>query len=301
MLSLLLGSIWTTSAFSEVDITADDYGSENISEGTKNTPFSFDTYIDAIGSAKIKKGYYKGDKVDFAIANADLGMIVYYCPAYEEGARVSLSFNANYLDWHESPWITQDHFYTASLNLGAFTKRYDRWLWRGQLSINVDACQWSSDYVSYDTLLWGRYSYNECSGLHIGILALTGLDMVWIYPIVGFDWQISQDWKLNVVYPMNISLEYALNKCWTLAVASRNFDVRHRVEPHESYSKSLVRYRNSGAEFLVKYHFDKITANLHAGVTFNGRYRIANRHNHNAHTYRLDSAGYAGGEIEVSF
>lgn len=303
---VVCGLLSSAFVFGQDDLSTEDYGSETINAPadnptTKKTPFSFTTYIDGIGGAKIKNGYYKKDTIEFAVANVDAGMIVYYSPCYEEGARVSLSYNANYLHWRENPLFSQDHFNTASLNLGAFTGRFENWFWKAQLSFNMDASQWTSEYLSYDTLLWGRYSYSTCTNLHIGVLALTGLDMVWIYPIIGFDWKISERWKLNAVYPLNMSLEYALNQRWSLAVGARNFDVRHRVKPHESYSKALVRYRNSGAEFMVKYDKDSLTANLHAGIAFLGRYRVANKNNHHAHTYRLASSGYAGGEIAVKF
>ena len=42
------------------------------------------THLDVIGSTKIKKGFHKKDKVDYAEAEVEAGMIVYYCPTYTE-------------------------------------------------------------------------------------------------------------------------------------------------------------------------------------------------------------------------
>lgn len=297
---LILG---TMTGWADMDIDTQDIGSEEIAEPAKHTPFSFNTYIDVIGKSKIEKGYFKGDDIHFAEAEAEGGMIVYHCPAYSEGARLALGYTATYLKWSENPWFDQDHFNTLSLSLTGFSKRLDRWFWRTQLTVNFDANEWSSAYTSYDILLWGRYEYRHDIGIHVGFLAQTGLRLDRVYPIIGFDWQISRACKLNLVYPVNVSLVYTLTPHWTLALAGRNFNSRFRVRHDEIFSQALVRYTNTGAEFAIRYENQdqNISANIHAGTTLGGKYRVANRNNHHAHNYKLKSAGYVGGEMDVSF
>ncbi len=287
--------------WSEVDIDTEDIGSEKIEQPAKRTPFSFNTYVDVIGSTKIENGFSKGDKVNFAEAEAEVGMVVYYCPAYTEGARIALGYTTTYLNWSDNPWFDQNHYNAVSLIMSSFTKRLDRWFWRSQLSINFDAANWKGSYTSYDILLWGRYTFLENIGIHLGFLAQTGLRLDRVYPIIGFDWQISRQWKLNLVYPVNISLNYAFTPIWSLAIAGRNFNVRYRVNDDDIFRKALVRYTNFGLEFAIKYETKYVSANIHAGATLAGKYRIANQHNRHAHTYDLKSAGYAGAEMDVSF
>ncbi len=296
--SLLL---FTQSGWADVDIDGQNIGSERISEPAKRTPFSFNAHIDYVAPAKINKGFFKGDKVHFAEAEAEAGMVFYYCPAYTEGARVALGYTATRLDWSANPWFEQDHFHTVNLTLAGFSKRLDSWFWRSQLTINFDAEEWSAPYTSYDILLWGRYTYCENIGIHLGFLAQTGLRLDRVYPLLGVDWQISRRWKLNLVYPVNVSLDYALTPRWALALGGRFFNSRFRIRHHDVFSKSLVRYTNTGAEFAIKYNAPQVTANIHVGVTFAGKYRVANQNNKHAHNYNLDPAGYVGGEIEVSF
>lgn len=51
----------------------------------------------------------------------------------------------------------------------------------------------------------------------------------------------------------------------------------------------------------VNYQKGCMTANLHAGTTLGGKFRIADRHNHHPKTFDLDSAPYAGGEVVFKF
>lgn len=287
--------------WADVDVDTQDIGSEQIKEPAKRTPFSYNTYIDVIAPSKINKGFHKKEEVHFAEAEAELGMVVYYCPEYTEGARIAAGFTATYLRWAENPWFDQDHFNTVNFSLTGFTKRVERWFWRSQLTVNVDSKHWDTEYMSYDILLWGRYDYSKDIGVHLGFLAQTGLRLDRVYPIFGFDWQISRDWKLSLVYPLNISLSYALTRKWSLAIAGRNFNSRFRAHHDEIFPKALVRYTNIGAEFLIKYEDKNITANIHAGSTFDGKYRVANRFNKHARTFHLDSSAYVGAEMDVSF
>lgn len=299
-------SLFTFTAFAgwaDVDIDQQDIGSEQITAPVpkRQTPFNFGARIDAIGNSKIQKGFFKGDEIKFATAEVEAGMVVYYCPEFTEGLRVDAGYAPTYLRWSENPWFEQDHFNIVSLSLIGFSKRYDRWFWRSQLTVNMDADEWQSDYMSYDILLWGRYAYCENIGVHLGFWGETGLQMDRVYPIIGFDWTISPKWKLSLVYPVNVSLDYSLTKTWSLALAGRFFNSRFRVHHDECTSKALVRYTNIGGEFAIKFDNDELSFNIHAGGTFGGKFRQANKHNHHAHTFDLDSALYAGGEVNVKF
>lgn len=299
--AICLITVSSSTSWADIDVDTQDVGSEQIEEPAKRTPFSFNTYIDAISPSKIEKGYFKDDEIHFAEAEAEAGMVFYYSPAYTEGARLAVSYTATYLRWSENPWFDQDHFNTVTFSLAGFTKRFGRWFWRSQLSINFDAQEWNAQYTSYDILLWGRYTYTKNVGFHLGFLAQTGLRLDRVYPVIGADWQISRKWKLYLVYPVNVSLNYSFTPSWSLAIAGRSFNSRFRVHHDEIFSKALVRYTNIGAEFAIRYETKTMNANIHAGTTLGGKYRVANRKNHHAHNYDLEPAAYVGGEMDVSF
>lgn len=293
--------IITLPLLADIDIDDQDVGSEQITKPAKRTPFSLNSHIDGIGTTKIEKGHFKGDEVHYATAEVEAGMIVYYNPAFTEGIRVALGYTPTYLRWSECPWFEQDRFNTVPVTVSGFTKRFDDWFWRSQVSFNFDADNWSSEYISYDIIVWGRYTYCRDIGIHLGFWAETGLQMDRIYPILGFDWKISPRWKLNLVYPVDVALEYTLAKSWKLALAGRFFDSRFRVNRDECTSRALVRYTNAGAEFAIRYETDTMSANIHIGTTLAGKFRQANHRNHHAHSFKLDSAAYAGGEFDVRF
>ena len=290
------------SLLANVEIDPEDIGSEKITQPAKRTPFSFETHVDVVGPSKINdKGCNKGNKVNFATSDVEAGMVVYYCPSYTEGARVAVGFTPTYLRWQDNPWFDQDHFNKLSLSLSGFSARLDRWFWRGQLTVNFDTQEWQSKYMSYDILLWGRYAYSKSIGIHIGFLAETGLKMDRVYPVIGIDWQISRNWKLNLVYPVNISLLYAFSPKWSIGAAGRFFNPRFRVNHKDHSLKPLVRYTNIGAEFIVKYENTNTSANLHVGSTLGGTLRVANSRNEEAHHYHLDPSFYGGAEIDIKF
>lgn len=294
----------TLMAFSvcaDIEIDPQNIGEEKITQPAKRSPYSFDTHLDVVGKSKINNGFYKKDKVEYAEAEAEGGMIFYYCPEYTEGARVAVGYFPVYLRWQGNPWFDQDHFNFVSFTLSGFTKRLDRWFWRGQLTANFDAEEWSGKYTSYDLLLWGRYALCQDIGIHFGFLAETGLRMDRVYPILGFDWQICRNLKLNLIFPVNVSLMYNFARHWSVGVAGRLFNTRFRVHHDQHSHKPLVRYTNVGAEFVIQYETDSMTANIHAGSTLDGTLRIADHSNNHAKHYYLDASGYIGAEVDVKF
>lgn len=298
--------LFTLYADNDNDVDLSDYSSVNISKVEKKaesaSPCSVNVLVDAVGKAKIKNGFFEGDKIEFSEGYVEGGCIFYYCPAYKEGANAALRYTATNIKWSNNPWFEQQRFNTLSLTLTGFSSRLHRWFWRGQLAVNVDANQWNmSEYANYDALLWGRYEYCKNIGLHLGLIVQTGMQMDRVYPILGADWTMSKHWKLNLVFPVNVSLEYSFNKKWSVAIAGRNFNSRHRAGPRECFKKSLVRYQNVGAEFAIKYEDKKMSANIHAGTTLGGQLRISDQHNHHPHHLKLKPAPYAGAEVSVRF
>ncbi len=289
------------SLFADVEIDPQNIGDEKINQPANRGPFSLNVHADGLGSSEINNSFYKKDKVDYAEALAEVAMVVYYNPTYIEGARVSVGYSPTYLNWHGNPWFNQSHFNFVPLSVTGFSKRIDHWFWRTQLTANFDTDSFTSKYTSYDLLLWGRYDLCENIGIHIGFWAETGLKLDRIYPIFGFDWQITKNWKLNLVFPTNLECLYILTPKWSLGVAGRFFDTRFRVR-HKEYSyKPLVRYTNMGLEFIIKYDNDLMSANLHAGSTMWGRIRVADSDNDHAKHYFLNSAAYVGAEVDVKF
>lgn len=300
-----LTSIFVTGVLSlQAEVQTEDISTQNISTATSEKhcdPFTVDVLGDYIGKAKVhdcNKGH-----LTFITGTADLNFVYYYNECCQEGANAALAYQRTFLDWTTNPYFTEKNFDTLSLILGAFTKRLPDWLWKAQVSINFDNLEhWNfDDYMNYDMLLWGRYDYCENIGIHIGFLAQTGMKIDRVYPIIGIDWTCGK-WKLNAIFPMNISAVYSFTPEWSVAVAGRFFDQRHRVREDEYLSEGLWHYQGGGAELAVNYSPDTwLSANVHAGYSLGGHLKIADRHYHHGHRLRVDGAPYAGAEVIINF
>jgi len=288
----------------EMDADQVPYGSETLprTEDAKN-PLKISANANFVGKAKFEKHDEKGQSLQYSDEEVDARFIYYYNPRHQEGAYVTVGYNNTRLRWKENPYFDKHDFHTASLTLGAFTHRICNWLWLGSININLDTDHPNlSEYANYDAMFWGRYTYHSDIGFNVGLLIQTGMKIDHLYPIIGIDWQISDKWTLNLVYPVNISLQYAICDYWSVSVAGRAFESRNRAGSHEPLPKALITYRNTGVEVDLDFDYKEwISANLHGGYSFGGTLKIANRHYEHKHRLPFKSAGYIGGEVGMKF
>lgn len=280
-----------------------DFGPESIYEPLRERPFFIQAYADSISKAKISKSPFKGQHLTFNEVEATITATYLFNPAYCEGLYASLGYDLTNCDWKDNIFFNDKHFHTAIFSLGAISGRLPGWFWNTYGSINMDIDHFNfNDYTTYDFMLWGRYTYSCNVGLHIGVLALTGLRIYHVYPIVGFDWRINHCLKLNAVFPMNISLIYMLDPNWSIAIAGRFWDSRHRANKHAPLPKGIFNYRNYGAEFAINYDYNSwMRTNIHAGYTFGGILKIADKDNDKKLNLDFDGAPYFGAEFELKF
>lgn len=299
--TLSMTSIYAADSWADGNVDIQDLGPQKIQEDDLG-PISIQIFGDYVGKARVRCP--GREKLQFATAIANVNFVYHYDECYKEGLTVGASYMRTELDWKFNPFFTQEGYDTASINLGIFTDRLPGWTWRAQATANFDNLQyWTfSNYMNYDLLMWGRYKYCENIGLHIGFIQLTGMKIDRLYPIIGFDWTYSEDWKVNLVFPVDLSLVYTIDSCWNVALAGRFFNQRHRVKTNQFYSKGLWFYTTGGTELALNYNpTNKIRANIHGGYNFGGHLKIANRHYNNGQRLRLDGAPYAGAEIDMNF
>lgn len=303
---LLLTALALATVNSYADIDPDDFGIEGIDSPIKDAedgPFKIRFQGDYVRPAKVKDSF-NFHKLTFATAQAEIGMVFYYDECIEEGANVTVFYENSYLEWKSNPFFNQTDYNTAGFTLGAFSKRLANWTWNGQLTVSFDNLKyWNiSDYMYYDILLWGRYNVLDNLGFHIGFFAETGMKIDRVYPVIGIDWVYDCHWKLNAIFPLNMSIVYTLDTSWSFALGARIFDERNRVGKNQFLSEGLWHYQAAGAEIGVYYALGKrLTANIHAGSTLGGRIRIGNKNWEHRQRIRLDPAPYAGGEITYNF
>lgn len=304
---LLAFFLLVTSTFSyaeiESDFTYESFFDQAIAEIESGNPFKFEFEYDYVGRSKIKKKEFKGQHVTFSEGDVSLDAVFWYNPEHQEGLTAGFGYTHNNIDWHRNPYFDRNNFNAYVFRIGAFTKRATDWFWIafGQMNLDADHTNWNQ-YANYDLLLWGRYNFIPDVGLHVGFVAMTGMKIDRIWPVLGFDWKIDKHWMLKMVFPLDMALIYEFNKCWCAEVAFRAFMSRYRLGKHELLSKGLVQYRNYGAEFGVTYHHNNsIKANVHVGYAAGDELKISNRHKTITRIIDFGGAPYAGAAFEFEF
>lgn len=306
-----IGSIFCLSALSLAALCADDNATTNLQDvsaetmidsDSDNKPFRVFAQGDWIQSSNIDKKDFHHQHVKFYTAEIQAQGIFYYDACHEEALGAGIGYTNSRFDWNKNHFFHEKNMNQVSLTVLASSKRLCNWLWQASVTANWEPkYQKFWDYTNYDLLLWGQYSFNQTMNWHFGFLALVGMKVDNIYPVFGFDWAFWDQWKLNLVFPLNLSLEYQFDCDWTAAAAIRFFDIRYRFGRHEKLDRGLLHYRNNGAELAINYNKDQLKLNVHAGVTFAGQFVISNRHNKHKKHFDMDSAAYAGAEASFKF
>lgn len=283
------------------DYSLDDESAETITENTRS-PFTLKISGDWVAQSKHRNHNYKGH-IEFNHEEIDLDSVVYYDECYEEGVSLGLAYERTFLHWNDNPFFHRKNYDTFSVALTYFTQRLQGWRWIAQGSFNIDAQQWQfSDYTNFNILLWGRYDYCQDLGLHVGFYAEAGMKLDRVWPIFGIDWRIQDHWTLNLIYPLNISLVYACDDSWSLALAGRIFNERHRAGKSGGFYQAVWRYQSLGGEIVLNNNWCQwLKSNIHIGYTFGGKLKVANRDDKHSHRFKFKSAPYVGGELTASF
>jgi hypothetical protein len=290
----------------DLDISYQDISQEQITDSIPDKaqgPFSLEVRYDWINKAKIDKRCHRHQHIKFSDFEVEGSMIVYYDECNDEGVGLGLEYARTIIDMSHNPYIDQHRFNTVSAYVGFSTHRLCDWLWKTKAVMTVDSDRWDFNrYLTLDFLLWGRYQYTSDIGIHIGVLAQTGMKVDWVYPIIGFDWRINNKWKLDMVFPTDVALVYAYSPNLSFAIAGRGFTARFRAGEHNPLPRGIVTYRAAGIEGVATYTpFPGFLASLHAGTTAGGKMTISNRHYEHHHHFRFDPSLYAGGNLEYKF
>ncbi len=299
--SLNQGAIF---ADDDIDISTQDFGAEKMESAAeeKGSPVRISTHGDWIQRSKINRRHHHNEHVKFFTATVQAEGVVYYNPCHSEGIGLGVGYIRSYFEWKQNPRFKTRNLDQVAFTISGFSERLKDWNWHGQLTANWEPRYhelWR--YTNYDIILWGRYAYQEHVNLHFGFIALTGMKIDHIYPIIGFDWSFANRWKLNLIFPLNISLIYGISPSLSASLAARVWDIRYRFGKDQPKARSLLEYRNQGVELGINYSKGRIAANIHAGITLGGQFRTFNSDSKSKHHFNMNSAAYAGGEAVFKF
>lgn len=225
-----------------------------------------------------------------------------------EAASIELGYASTRLRWAENPYFSQKDFNEIDFIFNGATKRIENWYFRTQFQANIDSDHfYPDDYGLYYLTTWGRYSWNTpwCQdiGLNMGFIGRTGLEQTTAWPIVGIDVRLTERFKLNLVYPVDISAVYTWNENFSMLLATKFWNERHRTGRNEPLSKGIFQYRNTGVEFGLNYDYCQfLSANVHIGSTFDrGDLKILNSEGNASVHHKFKGALYWGGNVVVRF
>jgi len=131
---------------------------------------------------------------------------------------------------------------------------------------------------------------------------MTGMRYTRALPILGFDYFPHNDWKINMVFPLNVSVAYKVTSHFSMEAALRTVLSRQRVPKNTHPDKGLVAYRNWGAELGLDYAWNQFfSANAHIGESLAGRLRVGDKNDRHRTHYRIRDGLYWGAYLSIAF
>lgn len=221
------------------------------------------------------------------------------------GFTQGLSFAAGYAhyryDWSENPYFAQKDFQYVKLSAGVYCLYFADWIIAASATVWVDPEEWDfGDYAEYGGGIFARYAYNCDWTFWLGLITRGGLEDVTVLPVIGFNYCFCDSWKLNIVMPINISLEYCINECWFFYTGARVFLHRHRLRVEEPIPAGIFRYRNIGGEFGLKREVgETLEAKLFAGWSTGGSFKTMDKDGEFPIKNKFHTAPYGGASLQV--
>lgn len=258
---------------------------------------------DVIGGSRITTEGFEDQRIHFAFGEATLGYTQLLGWDRDCGLSADIGYAYNRIGWEQNPSFHQQNFNNLILDLGGFSAHLPGWIWKVNFGFQFDLDHFEvAKRTLYSFTLWGRYSLSPCLGVHLGVIATTGLDKDKAWPVVGFDYAWTDRIKINLVYPVDLSASYLIDPHWSVGIAQRIFWTRHRTGADEPLSRALVEYRNTGTEArLVFLSLPGIALSIHGGWAWGQDLIIGNQNGDDNTHYKFDGAPYGGLDISLKF
>lgn len=213
-----------------------------------------------------------------------------------------LGVTGSFYDWDENPHFSEDEFWNFNFGLGAFTKRWECWLWRLFVvaSMNIDNGSFGEN-ILYQGILWGRWTWTDEVDLHLGFVTRHGLEDHRYMPLLGIDWETG-NWDIAFIVPVKMGVAYWMAPCWKAFIKARFLRDRHRVRSDETTSRAIFEWRAFGAELGVMFQQKpKYEAALFLGHTGKGDFRVHDNEGRALEYFDVKGTWYLGGHGAFNF
>jgi len=226
-----------------------------------------------------------------------------------EGISAGIGYERTFIDWDENPFFARKRYNDLTFNINGFSKRWRCIDLKAGFGANLDTREMDlGSYTRYHYLGWGRYELCCASlpaiGINLGVVGYAGLKKNQVYPLAGLDFRLlCNRLKVNLVYPVNLSVEYFFSDCFSFEAAGKIWRSRHRLSKSEPVPMGYYEYRNAGIEFGINYQYGEFfSANLHVGGTLGGgNLVVSDSSNRDIQHNKFHAAPYIGGELIARF
>lgn len=241
---------------------------------------------------------------------SDVDAAIYFTQFFNEENSLTWEIGYDFLKfkWKENPRFTQSNFNYLAASLGYLSTTLEKWRWIVNAGLSVDASHLdlAKSGVGH-AMLWGRYHFATCCGVHVGMLGWYGILNGHAWPIIGFDWKFCENWSAVAIFPIDYSLNYAFTENWSLEAAYSSIGgpykyPRRARDGINGYSNPIFSVHSNGLELILKYKFEHLLrVSVGGGWDFGGWIHIKDSHNHRGKYFHYQSAPYAQGNVELTF
>lgn len=221
---------------------------------------------------------------------------------------LGLGYDYMHLGWDKNPRFGQENFHYADISLGYVSTAIEKWRWIINAGATVEANTFDFGQTGvYHAMLWGRYAANAVLAWHAGFLGWYGIENGYALPIFGFEWKMSQNWKANVIFPLDFSLNYSFDDYWSLEAAYSGFGGPYRYPRRASDGRNgfhdpIFEIYSKGVDLNLLYKFDHLLlVAIGGGWNFGGWIYVKDHHNHRGKYFKYDSAPYAQATVAFTF
>jgi hypothetical protein len=257
-----------------------------------------------VAPAKFER--HRKGHVDYSDVDAAFYYTQFFCD--ENSLTYEIGYDFMQFKWKKNPRFHQTDFNYLAASLGFVSTTLEKWRWIINAGFSVDATHldMAKSGVGH-AMLWGRYNFADCCGVHVGMLGWYGILNGHAWPIVGFDWKFCDNWSANAIFPVDYSLNYAFTENWSLEAAYSSIGgpykyPRRARDGVEGYRDPIFSVHSNGVELIFKYKFEHLLRiSVGGGWDFGGWIYIKDGHNHRGKYYHYESAPYAQGNLELTF
>lgn len=226
-------------------------------------------------------------------------------PIFEKSAvLLGLGYGGLRLDWAQNPHFTQDWFHTVTVSTGLYSKLIKDWRWLAIVGVKTNIENGTFDSATmWRGILWGKYYWRDNVNLHIGVIAAIGMHKNNWYPLAGFDWRINEEWEIDLVFPMQMGVNYFISENWVASVRAQFLSERHRLKGNEPMSSGIFEYRMIGGELALTYKREDPRLSIGALVGYSGdvQLKVWNSSGGAKTKYNIDNGVFVGFKGKIEF